>query len=61
MNWTENSLKKLVGDRNALNIQHLQRKIKLVYFYTMPKIYKEPWATGPVVSDICSVMKPLSK
>ena len=51
----------LVGDRDVLNKQHLRNTIEFAYFYAMPKMHKNPWATRPVVSGICSVLEPLSK
>jgi len=51
----------LLGDRNAMNIQHLQKTIEFAYFYALPKMHKEPWATRPIVSGVCSIMEPLSK
>ena len=44
-----------------MNIHHLRKTIEFAQFYAMPKMHKEPWATRPVVSGICSVMESLSK
>ena len=32
----------LVGDRDAMNIQHLQKIIEFAYFYTIPKRHEKP-------------------
>ena len=51
----------LIGERDATNRQHLKERISFAYFYAMPKMHKNPWATRPVVSGVSSVMEPLSK
>lgn len=51
----------LVGERDPFNMQHLHERILFAYFYAMPKIQQDPWATRSAVSGVSSVMEPYSK
>jgi hypothetical protein len=37
-----------------------KQNVTFPYLYAMPKMHKDPWASRPVVSGVCSVMKALS-
>jgi hypothetical protein len=50
----------LLGFRNGNVIVYKMQRITYPYFYAMPKMHKIPWASRPVVSGVCSVMKALS-
>jgi hypothetical protein len=46
--------------RDAHGKAYKLAKIGLPYFYILPKVHKDPWASRPVVSGVTSVMKCLS-
>jgi hypothetical protein len=50
----------ILGMRDGQGIQYKQINITFPYFYAMPKMHKDPWASRPVVSGVCSIMKALS-
>jgi hypothetical protein len=50
----------ILGMRDGQGIQYKLINITFPYFYAMPKMHKTPWASRPVVSGVCSVMKALS-
>ena len=50
----------ILGMRDGQGIQYKLTSITFPYFYAMPKMHKTPWASRPVVSGVCSVMKALS-
>ena len=50
----------LLGFRDGKGIVYKKQSITFPYFYAMPKMHKTPWASRPVVSGVCSVMKALS-
>jgi hypothetical protein len=50
----------LLGFRDGKGIVYKKQSITFPYFYAMPKMHKNPWASRPVVSGVCSVMKALS-
>jgi hypothetical protein len=52
--------KELLGFRDGRGIIHKKQSITFPYFYAMPKIHKNPWASCLVVSGVCSVMEALS-
>jgi hypothetical protein len=50
----------ILGMRDGQGIQYKLINITFPYFYAMPKMHKTPWASRPVASGVCSVMKELS-
>ena len=53
--------RKLCGPRDSTGIVQIPAQLQLPYFYILPKVHKTPWKTRPVVSQVSSVIEPLSQ
>ena len=53
--------RKLLGLRDCHGIVQQPAHMQLPYFYILPKVHKKPWKTRPVVSQVSSVIEPLSQ